>query len=138
MSELAASLDGIFEPISRIKYPTAILSLAQRSGRLSVSVGDYLFLPEWGEPRRMQKSQAIVEAIKQAGSNGLRASEIVISASTILGRPVERETIYHALTSAGARFDGTMQRWILPDTEEIWDEETLASQSDGLDSTIRV
>ncbi|MHB1291552.1 MAG: DNA-directed RNA polymerase subunit alpha C-terminal domain-containing protein [Sulfuricella sp.] len=126
VSELSACLDGIFEPISRIKYPTAILSLAQRSGRLRVSAGDYLFLPEWGEPRRMQKSQAIVEAIKQAGAAGLNASEIANSASTILGRPVERETIYHALTSAGARFDGTIQRWILPDTEEIWDEETLA------------
>jgi len=126
VSEIAACLDGIFEPISRIKYPTAILSLAQRSGRLSVSVGDYLFLPEWGEPRRMQKSQAIVEAIKQAGSNGLRASEIVNSASTILGRPVEREAIYSALSAAGARFDENMQRWILQDTEEDEDEETIA------------
>lgn len=126
VSELVVCLDGIFEPISRIKYPTAILALAQRSGHLRVSVGDYLFLPEWGEPRRMQKSQAIVEAIKQAGAAGLSASEIVNSASTILGRPVERETIYHALTSAGARFDGTIQRWILLDTEEVEDEETLA------------
>lgn len=123
VSELVACLDGIFEPISRIKYPTAILALAQRSGYLRVSVGDYLFLPEWGEPRRMQKSQAIVEAIKQAGAAGLSASEIVNSASTILGRPVERETIYHALTSAGARFDENVQRWILNDTENDEDED---------------
>lgn len=138
VSELAAYLDGIFEPASRIKHPTAILALAKRSGHFRVSTGDYLYLPEWGEPRRMQKSEAIVEAIKQAGSNALKISELIISASTILGRPVERETIYYALTAAGARFDETMQRWILPDTEEIWDEETLASQSDGLNPTIRV
>jgi len=126
VSEIAACLDGVFEPISRIKYPTAILSLAQRSGCLRVSTGDYLFLPEWGEPRRMKKSQAIVEAIKQAGSDGLRASEIVNSASAILGRPVEREAIYSALSAAGARFDENVQRWILQDTEEVEDEETLA------------
>lgn len=126
VSEIAACLDGFFEPVSRIKYPTAILALAQRSGRLRVSVGDYLFLPEWGEPRRMQKSQAIVEAIKQAGNASLSASEIVNSASAILGRPVERETIYYALSAAGARFDETRQRWILQDTEEDENEETLA------------
>lgn len=124
VSEIAACLDGIFEPISRIKYPTAILALAQRSGRLRVSVGDYLFLPEWGEPRRMQKSQAVVEAIKQAGAAGLSAIEIVNLASTILGRPVERDAIYGGLSAAGARFDETIQRWVLPDTEEVEYEET--------------
>ncbi|HUW29622.1 MAG TPA: DNA-directed RNA polymerase subunit alpha C-terminal domain-containing protein [Sulfuriferula sp.] len=126
VSEIAACLDGIFEPISRIKYPTAILALAQRSGRLRVSVGEYLFLPEWGEPRRIQKSQAVIEALKQADSAGLRASEIVNSASAILGRPVERDGIYATLYDAGARFDETTQRWRLPNTKESEDEETLA------------
>lgn len=126
VSELSTCLDGIFEPIARIKYPTAILALAQRSDRLRVSVGEYLYLPEWGEPRRMQKSQAIFEAIKQAGAVGLSAREIVNSASTILGRPVERDAIYGTLSAVGARFDESVQRWVLQDEKECEDEEILA------------
>lgn len=126
VSELYTCLDGIFEPIARIKYPTAILALAQRSSRLRVSIGGYLYLPEWGEPRRMQKSQAIFEAIKQAGAAGLSAREIVNSASTILGRPVERDTIYGTLSAVGARFDESVQRWVLQDKKDCEDEEILA------------
>jgi hypothetical protein len=73
----------------------------------------------------MKKSQAIIEALKQADSTGLKTSEILKSASAILGRPVQRDSIYGALSAAGARVNETTKRWILPDTKETEDEETI-------------
>ncbi|MGZ8222169.1 MAG: hypothetical protein ACXWT0_11030 [Methylobacter sp.] len=92
---------------------------------MSKSYGDYLYLSEWGEPRRLNSAQAIIEALKKADSTGLRTKEIIQSASAILGRQIQRDCIYGALSAAGARVDESTKRWILPDTKEIEDEETI-------------
>lgn len=125
VSEIFHCLEGVFEPASRIKDPEVLFAVALRNSLMSRSHGDYLFLAEWGEPRRMKKSQAIIEALKRAGSIGLKTSEITKSAAAILGRPVQRDSIYGALSAAGARVDETTKRWVLPDTKEIEDEETI-------------
>ena len=124
ISEIFPCLEGIFEPASRIKDPEVLFAVAQRSSLMSKSPGDYLFLSEWGEPRRIKKSQAIIEALKRSGSTGLKTSEILKSASAILGRPVERDSVYGTLSAAGARINETTKRWSLFDTYEIEDEET--------------
>ena len=67
VSEISAALDAIFEPASRIKDPVGIFAIAQRSKLISKSPGDYLFLSEWGEPRRKRKSQVILEVLTEAG-----------------------------------------------------------------------
>jgi len=73
----------------------------------------------------LKTSQAIIEALKQAGSSGLKGSEITKSASAILGRSIRKDCIYFALSAADARFNATTKRWVLPDTKEIEDEETI-------------
>ncbi|MGZ8180876.1 MAG: DNA-directed RNA polymerase subunit alpha C-terminal domain-containing protein [Methylobacter sp.] len=125
ISEIFLCLEDIFEPISRIKNPEVLFAVAQRSGLMSKSYGDYLYLSEWGEPRRLNSAQAIIEALKKADSTGLRTKEIIQSASAILGRQIQRDCIYGALSAAGARVDESTKRWILPDTKEIEDEETI-------------
>ena len=123
ISEIFSCLEGVFEPASRIKNPEILFAIAQRSGLMSKSSGDYLFLSTWGEPRRLNTTQSIIEALKQADSSGLKTSEIIKSASAILGRPVQRDSIYGALSAAGALVNDTTKRWLLPDTKEIEDED---------------
>lgn len=113
-SEISSCLEGIFEPAARIKDPTLIFAVAQRSGLMRKSVGGYLFLPEWGEPRRLNQSQAILEAMKQSGDHGLTSNEILKIASTILGREIPRENLRGHLSS-GARFDEEKKRWVIAD-----------------------
>ncbi len=125
ISEIFPCLEGIFEPASRIKDPEVLFAVAQRSGLISKSPGGYLFLSAWDGPRRLKTSQAIIEALKQADSSGLKGSEITKSASAILGRPIRRDCIYFALSAADARFNETTKRWVLPDTKGIEDEETM-------------
>lgn len=121
-SEVTSCLEGIFEPISRIDDPTLIVTVAQRSGLMSKSDGGYLFLSEWGEPRRIPKSQAILEVLKQSGEQGLTANEIVKSASALLGREIPRANIYGDISAAGARFDEDKKRWVIASTADELDD----------------
>jgi hypothetical protein len=124
LTEIFSCLEGIFEPASRIKDPEVLFTVAQRSGLMNKSsYGGYLFLSEWDGPRRLTVSQAILEAIKQADSFGLKINEIIKSASTILGRPVPRDSVYGVLREASFQYNATTQRWVMPDTKENEDKE---------------
>lgn len=113
ISEIASCLEGVFEPASRITDPVGIFAVAQRSPIIRKSSGNYLFLSEWGEPRRMSKAQAVLEVLKQSGNYGLTANEIVKSASGLLGREIPRETVYVDIAAAGAKFDEDKKRWLI-------------------------
>lgn len=122
ISEILPCLEGVFEPASRIKDPALIFAVAQRSGVMRKSVGGYLFLPEWGEPRRLNQSQAILEVLKQSGEHGLTANEIVKSASALLGREIPRENLRGHL-SAVARFDEETKRWVIASAADELDDD---------------
>lgn len=121
ISEIMLYLEGVFEPASRIKDPTLIFAVAQRSGIMRKSVGGYLFLPEWGEPRRLNQSQVILEAMRQYGQNGLTANEILKRASALLGREIPRENLYSHLSSV-AQFDEETKRWVIANAVDELDD----------------
>lgn len=121
ISEIILCLEDVFEPASRIKDPTSIFAVAQRSGLMRKSVGGYLFLPEWGEPRRLHQSQAILEALRQSGENGLTANEILKFSSVLLGREIPRESLYGHLSSV-AQFDEEAKRWVIASAVDELDD----------------
>lgn len=118
VSELAQALTKTREVVNRVKDPALILALAKRTGHMSCSYGQVLYLTEWGDPRRIRQPDAIKMVLERAGSSGLRISEIVESASLIIGRNISRANIYTSLSSVGARWDEEMGRWSLVETEE--------------------
>lgn len=110
--ELAERIDG-----------TTLMALAQRSGRMRVSYGQYLYLTEWGEPRRMQLVDAVKTALAQS-SNGLRTQEVAEAASALTGRPINSQNIHVSLSAIGAEWSEKLERWSLADaTEENNDKE---------------
>ena len=119
ISEIFSCLEGVFEPVLRLNDPVQIFAVALRSELMRKSYGDYLFLSEWGNPRRLNSSEAVIEVLKQADSSGLKATEIINLASIILGRPVRRDCIHSSLYDAGAKFNVTTKRWTLPDANEV-------------------
>ncbi len=118
VTEIASELSLNFPKVNLISDPTVFFTLAQRSGRMRVSPGKYLFLPEWGGARRLSPKQAITTIILQAPL-GLRASEIVQRASDLLGRAISREVIYSPLFAVGARYDETSSKWLPPEKEGL-------------------
>lgn len=121
ISEISSCLAGVFEPASRINDPVVIFAIAKRSPIIRKSPGEYLFLSEWGESRRMSKAHAVLEVLRQSGNYGLTANEIVKSASGLLGREIPRETMYVDIAAAGAKFDEDKKRWVI--TSEVDDLE---------------
>lgn len=121
-SEIVKALTRTREIVNRVKDPELILALAKRTGRMSFGYGQVLYLPEWGEPRRIRQPDAIKMALGRAGSSGLRIPEIVESVSQIIGRNISRDNIYTSLSSVGARWDEETGRWSLVETEDPIDD----------------
>ncbi|HNP95308.1 MAG TPA: DNA-directed RNA polymerase subunit alpha C-terminal domain-containing protein [Cyclobacteriaceae bacterium] len=117
VTEIASELSSNLPKANLILDPTVFFTLAQRSGRMRVSPGKYLFLPEWGGARRLSSKQAISTVILQAPPEGLRASEIAQRASDLLGRVISRDAIYSPLFAIGARYDEALSRWFPPEKE---------------------
>ena len=122
ISEIVTFLEDHFNHALVVNDPEILFAVAQRSDFISKSHGDYLYLSEWGEPRCLNKSQAIIEALKRANATGLSTGEIIKFASEILERPVERDSIYSALAAAGARINESTKRWVFSETNDIEDE----------------
>lgn len=118
ISEISSALISIFEPASRINDPVGIFAIALRSNLFKKAPGDYLYLSEWGEPRRKRKAQIVLELLTEAGSYGISTGEIVKKLSAILGRQVPQEIIYVDINAAGARFDQALKRWVLVNSED--------------------
>lgn len=122
VTEIVGALNKTKELAERIDS-TTLIALAQRSGQMRVSYGQYLYLAEWGEPRRMQHADAVKTALTQS-SNGLRIQEIAEAASVLIGRPINSQSIHGCLSSIGAEWSEKTGRWSLADTtEENSDEE---------------
>lgn len=135
VTEIVGTLTKTRELAERIDGAT-LMALAQRAGRMRVSYGQYLYLTEWGEPRRMQLADAIKAALEQS-PNGLRAQELVEVASVLIGRPINRDAIYGPLSTIGAEWSENTGRWSLADvTEENGDEEYEALAEEILPKSI--
>lgn len=115
VSELKTSLQETSRLAERIEDPALLLALAQRSRRMRVTHGDYLYLPAWDGPRRPTPVDAVRTALQAAGTEGLPAAEIVRCASAILGRDLLRDRIYGPLDSLQATWNEASGHWQLPE-----------------------
>ncbi|MFD1253166.1 RNA polymerase principal sigma factor HrdA [Devosia equisanguinis] len=91
---------------------TAFFSLATFDPRLRVSTGRYLYLHEWGGPRRESLGQAL-RAVMLEGGQPLSMAEITELVERRLGRSVERVAVSSQLQVAEAAYDPADGRWSL-------------------------
>ncbi|MGN6304201.1 MAG: DNA-directed RNA polymerase subunit alpha C-terminal domain-containing protein [Mesorhizobium sp.] len=91
---------------------TAFFSLSTSDDRMRVSTGRYLYLTEWGSPRR-ESLHDVVAAIMGESSKPLTLTEILTAAEDKLGRPLERNQISSQLQSLEACYDTVQNTWTL-------------------------
>lgn len=115
VSELVESMRDTKGVVQRAEDPAVIFALAKRTGRMSVSPGQVVYMTEWGEPRRIRVPDAVKMALTRAGTTGLSMNELLDAASLILERHINRASIYTTLSSIGARWDEEANHWILVD-----------------------
>jgi hypothetical protein len=104
---------------------SVIFSLAIADERLRVNQGQYLFLAEWGGPRRESVSEA-VERVLTDQSRPMRFEEIVAAVSARIGRTCERNAVSGCLQGLEAVHDPVAGLWSKPSIEvETEDEPPL-------------
>jgi hypothetical protein len=106
----------------------AFFSLASTDERMRVSTSRYLYLEEWGGPRRESLGEA-VRGVLHGDDARLGIAEIASRVSQRLGRPVDRPIISSLLQASGATYDSEDGKWSLTNQSqsgtELFEDEAV-------------
>ena len=107
-----------------------IFGLASSDSRFHVGTGQYLFLNEWGGPRRETLSEAIRHVLEEH-SRPLTLEEIVFHISARLDRKVDRIAVSSRLQSLDAVFNILDRTWLpaAADQDQIDDDDFEVQQA---------
>ena len=111
--------------------PATLLSIAIQDRRLNVARGRYVYLTEWGNPRRETISQAVSTVLEKA-SKPLTLEEIVSLIEHRVGRKCEKPGVSVALKALEAELDEVTRKWSLNISaidEDDDNEETVDNDS---------
>lgn len=103
--------------MSNILDTQIIQSILATDHRFKTSMSGYIYLTAWSGPRRLTQGEAIAEVMRSLGGTGIKVSEVISRASALLGRQVERDSVYGAMVSAGAKFDDSVASWFFAEEE---------------------
>lgn len=118
-SEIIDEIAGIEPIVRRVEDPILLLGFAQKFEGFSVSKGQHLYLSEWGEPRRMNMREAMLQVLKGAGQNGTTIQEGMARVSELLERPFPPNLFFGQISfHLGAVYDETTKLWRLPSEDE--------------------
>ena len=86
-----------------------LFSLATLDDRFKTASGQYVYLTEWGEPRRETLRLAIAGVLD--GVNQMTIRELLAAVESRLERPIKLDNLRSALPSAGALYDKSTGTW---------------------------
>lgn len=103
----------VMQPVPGMSAEAAF-SLAVLDDHLSVGIGQFVHLAEWGEPRRLRLSE-VVESALQYLARPATFEEIAALVQARFDRPVDRTAISASLNGLGS-FNATTDRWSFDET----------------------
>lgn len=89
-----------------------LFSLACGDSRLRVNPGQYLYLEEWGEPRRESMSEAVA-AVLTPSTSPLALEEILLQVEKRMRRACDRRSLVNCLQALEAEMDPLTEAWSL-------------------------
>ena len=92
--------------------PDAFLSIASQDSRFKIAQGRYVYLAEWGNPRRETIAYAVSSILENA-AGPLTLEEIAGLVKSRIGRKIEKLVISGALQALEAEFDDATGKWRL-------------------------
>ncbi len=113
--------------------PDTVLSIASQDKRLKIAQGRYLYLADWGGPRRETIRQAL-SAVLEAAARPLALGEIASLVESRIGRKIGKPVISGALQAIDADFNSATGEWG-PSSLSTGDDEDTADLSD--DTSLR-
>ena len=124
----ASELSGIL-PLQD-SPPDAFLSIASQDKRLKIAQGRYVYLAEWGSPRRETIGHAVSAALEGA-ARPLALGKIARLVENRIGRKIDKPIVSGALQVLEAEFNDVTGEWSLnrPSTDD--DEDTAEPNDDA-------
>ncbi len=118
----------VMPPVSGLTAEAAF-SLAELDERLNVSVGRFLYLNAWGEPRRERLSEAVDGALRRLGRPA-SYDEIVTMVEARFDRPLDRISVSQCLSNLG-KLNAESGLWELDEKQQ---EQSDLTDRDRMDS----
>ncbi|WP_410817067.1 DNA-directed RNA polymerase subunit alpha C-terminal domain-containing protein [Paraburkholderia sp.] len=119
VSEIREALEPIVPEVAAIDDPMVFVGLAQRDERCATGKGGYVFLREWGDPRRLTVLESVRRALVEVGAAGITLDAVVAAAEALAERPMPRLLVGQTCGHLGAVYDETSMRWTLPAVSEL-------------------
>lgn len=108
--------------------PILLASLAARHEKISLDRGGYLYLPDWGNSRRLTQVGALKKAL-ELHPEGVTVTNLTVQVSEMLGRDVDRRSVA-ALLMKLAEYDHDGGIWIAKENNQESDfRDNSSSQS---------
>jgi hypothetical protein len=117
-SEIVGSLPNHWTLASAVSDPVLLASLAQRTGRMKIGRGGYLYPTDWEGSRRLCAAEAVVAALLETDSKGATLTVLARRAGELVGRDVHTSLARRLLISAGAVYDADATMWSKPETND--------------------
>ncbi|GAC1315560.1 MAG: hypothetical protein NVSMB28_00240 [Collimonas sp.] len=118
LTEIKERLRDITPEILRVEDSYAIFSVLTIDPKFKLSQSGYVYLALWEGPRRLSQGDAVAAALTQMKELEFKASDLAERAAEILGRPVEKESVYAAMAANGAKFNEETSRWVVHEDDE--------------------
>jgi Sigma-70, region 4/Bacterial RNA polymerase, alpha chain C terminal domain len=115
--------------------PDAFLSIAYQDERLRTAQGRYVYIAEWGSPRRETIGHAVSAVFEDAG-RPLALEEIAVLVENRIGRKIDKPVVSGALQALEAKFNDATEEWSLSRLSADHDEDT-AELNDGASLDVR-
>lgn len=131
VTEIVGALSRTSAIASRARHPVLLVSLARRTGRMKSGVGGYVYPSDWEGPRRLRASEAVAQALFDAGHGGAKLADIAATASVILRREIPNVIVSRMLISAGGVYDERTGRWSKSETDEADPSEVAEVETCG-------
>lgn len=104
----------------------SLFSLACGDSRLKVNTGQYLYLEEWGGPRRESMSEAVA-AVLTPPTPPLALKEILLQVEKRMRRECDRRSLINCLQALEADLDPSTEKWSLSSQVSSVDEDMALS-----------
>lgn len=110
--------------------PHLIFSIATLDPRIRSTAGEYLYLSEWNDVRRLSPLEAVKVCLHDATSP-LSFDQIHTIVQGLIKRPCERSTVSACLQAIEAEYDKAVEKWSVPSVPDDLPEIEMASAQSG-------
>ena len=113
----ALHISEVTSVITSRAFPAeGLFSLAALDDRFNTSTGRYVYLKEWGNPRRETVRTAVTAEFR--GVDQMTIRELLVAVEKRLGRSIRLESLHSALHALDARYQRSTGTWSFPKDDD--------------------